>query len=206
MKFMQRAMASASSAGSSDSDVPSSKKRKLDQSLAPGRIDPNINQALIQAALHDQEAARQAALAKHSAADTHWVLKMKVDEAQSQKESRPLNVVYVGYGEIDSDDDNNEDSPAKGRTSTKPPKQDGVVSLGISMPVAKKMRMQITNRLKRRQREKKHLVHTTNPVLALKTMVMASASARTDLPMPIRTHSMVSVDRAHILGQGTIKN
>ncbi|KAG5992589.1 hypothetical protein E4U43_003724, partial [Claviceps pusilla] len=126
MKFMQRAMASASSAGSPDPDVPSSKKRKLDQSPAPGRIDPNINQALIQAALHDQEAARQAALAKHSAADTHWVLKMKVDEAQSQKESRPLNVVYVGYGEIDSDDDNNEDSPATGRTSTKPPKQDAV--------------------------------------------------------------------------------
>ncbi|KAG5930402.1 hypothetical protein E4U42_001648, partial [Claviceps africana] len=124
MKFMQRAVASASSAGSPDSDGPSMKKRKVDRSPAPGRIDPNIDQALIQAALDDQEATRQAALEKHSAADTHWVLKTKIDEAQRQKQSRPLNVVYVGYGDIDSDD-NNEDNPAEGRTSTKPAKQDG---------------------------------------------------------------------------------
>ncbi|KAG5980397.1 hypothetical protein E4U55_004083 [Claviceps digitariae] len=129
MKFMQRAVASASSAGSPDSDAPSTKKRKLNKSPAPGRIDPNIDQALIQAALDDQEATRQAALEKHSSADTHWVLKMKVGEAQSQKQSRPLNVVYVGYGDIDSDD-NDEDSPAKGRTSTKPLKQAGANAKG----------------------------------------------------------------------------
>ncbi|KAG6008578.1 hypothetical protein E4U21_004218 [Claviceps maximensis] len=129
MKFMQRAVASASSAGSPDSNAPSAKKRKLDQSPAPGRIDPNIDQALIQAALNDQEATRQAALERHSAGDTHWVLKMKVDEAKTQKQSHPLNVVYVGYGEIDSDDDE-EDGPATGRTSTKSLKQDGAKAKG----------------------------------------------------------------------------
>ncbi|KAG5935394.1 hypothetical protein E4U53_000441 [Claviceps sorghi] len=131
MKFMQRAVASASSAGSPDSDGPSLKKRKVDRSPGPGRIDPNIDQALIQAALDDQEATRQAALEKHSAADTHWVLKMKIDEAQTQKQSRPLNIVYVGYGEIDSDD-NNEDNPAKGRTSTTPAKQDGAARVNVT--------------------------------------------------------------------------
>ncbi|KAG6024739.1 hypothetical protein E4U41_001693 [Claviceps citrina] len=129
MKFMQRAVASASSAGSPGSDAPSTKKRRLDQSPAPGRIDPNIDQALIQAALDDQEATRQAALEKHSAADTHWVLRMKSDEVQNQKQSRPLNVVYVGYGDIDSDDDH-EDGAAAGRTTTKPSKQDGAKAKG----------------------------------------------------------------------------
>lgn len=127
MKFMQRAAASTSSAGSMDSDAPSVKKRKLEQSPAPGRIDPNIDQALIQAALDDQEATRQAALEKHSAADSHWVLKTRLDKPQSQKQSRPLNIVYVGYGDVDSDD-NNENSSAEGRTSTKPLEQNGGVS------------------------------------------------------------------------------
>ncbi|KAG6142433.1 hypothetical protein E4U38_005490 [Claviceps purpurea] len=129
MKFMQRAVASNSPAGSPNSDPPSTKKRKLDQSLAPGRFNTNIDQALIQAALDEQEATRQAALAKHSAADTHWVLNVKVDKPQIQEQSRQLNVVYVGYGDIDSDDDN-EDSPSTGRTSTKPAKQDGPKTKG----------------------------------------------------------------------------
>ncbi|EXV04207.1 zinc knuckle domain protein [Metarhizium robertsii] len=122
MKFMQRAAASASSNGSPGSDVPSSKKRKLDYSPAPGRINPNIDHALIQAALNDQEATRQAALAKHSAADTHWVLKTNIDKSQDKKQSHPLNIVYVGYGDIDAskDSDENEDNPAEGRTYHKP--------------------------------------------------------------------------------------
>lgn len=121
MKFMQRAVASASSTGSPDSDVPSNKKRKLDHSPAPGRIDTNIDQALIQAALDDQEATRQAALAKHSAADTHWVLKTNFEKPQIKKQSNPLNIVYVGYGDIDSSNDSgdNEDDPAEGRTYQK---------------------------------------------------------------------------------------
>lgn len=128
MKFMQRAAASASSNGSPGSDVPSSKKRKLDYSPAPGRINPNIDHALIQAALNDQEATRQAALAKHSAADTHWILKTNIGKSQDKKQSHPLNIVYVGYGDIDAskDSDENEDNPAEGRTYHKPLKTEQV--------------------------------------------------------------------------------
>ena len=80
----------------------------------------NIDQAAIQAALDDQEAKRQAALEKHGVgADTHWVLKTAFSQAQPAK--APMNIVYVGYGDIDTSDDSgdNEDAPAKGRTSTK---------------------------------------------------------------------------------------
>jgi hypothetical protein len=122
MKFMQRAAASASSAGSPDSDAPSSKKRKLKGSFAESRINADIDQALIQAALDGEEATRQAALAKHSSADTHWVLSNTLDKAKAGKTTtKPLNIVYVGYGDMDSSDDSgdNEDAPAKGRTSTK---------------------------------------------------------------------------------------
>ncbi|POR34836.1 Uncharacterized protein TPAR_04958 [Tolypocladium paradoxum] len=122
MKFMQRAAASASSAGSPDSEAPSSKKRKLKGSPAESRINANIDRALIQAALDGEEATRQAALAKHSSADTHWVLSNTLDKAKAGKTTnRPLNIVYVGYGDMDSSDGSgdNEDAPAKGRTSTK---------------------------------------------------------------------------------------
>lgn len=121
MKFMQRAAASASSAASPDSAGPS-KKRKHQHSPAQGRFDAQIDRALIQAALDDQEATRQAALEKHAAADIHWTLDDAWDKATTaDATSTPLNVVYVGYGNIDSDDETgvNEDAPAKGRTSTK---------------------------------------------------------------------------------------
>ncbi|KAG8419932.1 hypothetical protein J3458_004760 [Metarhizium acridum] len=134
MKFMQRAAASAPSNGSSGSDVSSSKKRKLDHSPAPGRINPNIDHALIQAALDDQEATRQAALAKHSAADTHWVLKTNIDKSHGKRQSHPLNIVYVGYGDIDAskDSDENEDNPAEGRTYHKPLKTEQSTGRGNS--------------------------------------------------------------------------
>ncbi|KAM4054775.1 zinc knuckle domain-containing protein [Hirsutella rhossiliensis] len=121
MKFMQRAAASASSAASPDSAGPS-KKRKHQHSPAQGRFDAQIDQALIQAALDDQEATRQAALEKHAAADTHWTLDNTWDKAATaDATSTPLNVVYVGYGDIDSDNESGakEDAPARGRTSTK---------------------------------------------------------------------------------------
>ena len=124
MKFMQRAAASASSNASADSEVPSSKKRKMDHSPAQGRINPNIDQALIKAALDDQEATRLAALQKHSTADTHWILNTTLDGSQNKKRAKaPMNVVYVGYGDIDSSNESgdNEEDPATGRTSTRKP-------------------------------------------------------------------------------------
>ncbi|CAM1505622.1 Fc.00g112590.m01.CDS01 [Cosmosporella sp. VM-42] len=120
MKFMQRAAASATPAGSPDSESHSSKKRKLGHSPSEGRMSMNIDQAAIQAALDDQEAKRQAALEKHGVgADTHWVLNTAFSQTKPAK--APMNIVYVGYGDIDTSDESgdNEDAPAIGRTSTK---------------------------------------------------------------------------------------
>lgn len=121
MKFMQRAVASATS--SPDSESHSAKKRKLGHSSPEGRIDLNIDEAAIKAAMDSQEAKRQAALALHAGgADTHWVLNSKLTSSKSQNCSKPaLNVVYVGYGDIDSSNESgdNEDVPTQGRTSTR---------------------------------------------------------------------------------------
>ncbi|RDA90667.1 hypothetical protein CP533_4670 [Ophiocordyceps camponoti-saundersi (nom. inval.)] len=113
MKFMQRAVASASSDGA--------KKRKLDDTSIGGRIDAQIDEAIIKAALENQEATRQAALEKQDAADTHWRLeKWNAVKGEGSAVSK-LNVVYVGYGDIDSSREPGdiEDAPAKGRTSTR---------------------------------------------------------------------------------------
>ncbi|KAH7023434.1 hypothetical protein EDB80DRAFT_41389 [Ilyonectria destructans] len=121
MKFMQRAAASASSTGSPDSDTHSAKKRRLGESPSEGRINLNIDQATIKAALDDQEAKRLAALEKHVGADTHWVLNNTWAGSKTTNTAKaPLNVVYVGYGDIDSSNESgdNEDVPANGRTST----------------------------------------------------------------------------------------
>lgn len=125
---MQRAVASASSSRSPGSEASSSKKRKLDHSPSQGRINAHIDQALVKAALDEQEATRRAALEKHSSVDTHWTLddakyKMKAATAANP----PLNIVYVGYGDLDSSNESgdNEEAPAKGRTCTKSYKASG---------------------------------------------------------------------------------
>ncbi|KAH7170555.1 hypothetical protein EDB81DRAFT_170255 [Dactylonectria macrodidyma] len=120
MKFMQRAVASASSAGSPDSELHSAKKRKLGESPSEGRINLNIDQATIKAALDEQESKRLSALEKHVVADTHWVLNNAWAGSKATDASTPLKVVYVGYGDIDSSNESgdNEDVPANGRTST----------------------------------------------------------------------------------------
>ncbi|KLO90045.1 Uncharacterized protein LW94_1885 [Fusarium fujikuroi] len=119
MKFMQRAVASENS--SPDSETHSSKKRKTGHSPAAGRLDLNIDQAAIKAALDAQETKRQEALEKHVGADTHWVLDNPFAGLKAASQTKaPLNVVYVGYGDMDSSNDSgdNEDVPRNGRTST----------------------------------------------------------------------------------------
>ncbi|KAL7822376.1 hypothetical protein V8C26DRAFT_388681 [Trichoderma gracile] len=127
MKFMQRAVASAASSPQPDESSQASKKRKLKHSAtaaAEERISAMIDQASIKAAIEEQEAKRQAALALHSATGAHWVLNTKLDKLNASKPSEPsLNVVYVGYGDIDSDNESGgEDAPQSGRTSTRKPK------------------------------------------------------------------------------------
>ncbi|KAL7937718.1 hypothetical protein V8C35DRAFT_293354 [Trichoderma chlorosporum] len=126
MKFMQRAVASASTPPSDD-NAQASKKRKFRHSAttaAEERVSALIDQASIKAALEDQEAKRQAALAQHTATGAHWVLNTKLDTLNAGKSSEPsLNVVYVGYGDIDSSNESGgEDAPQSGRTSTRKPK------------------------------------------------------------------------------------
>ncbi|EGR52258.1 uncharacterized protein TRIREDRAFT_102652 [Trichoderma reesei QM6a] len=128
MKFMQRAVASAASSPQPDENSQTSKKRKLKHSAtaaAEERISALIDQASIKAAIEEQEAKRQAALALHSATGAHWVLNTKLDKLNASKPSEPsLNVVYVGYGDIDSDNESGgEDAPQSGRTSTRKPKK-----------------------------------------------------------------------------------
>ncbi|RDA86700.1 hypothetical protein CP532_4184 [Ophiocordyceps camponoti-leonardi (nom. inval.)] len=117
MRFMQRAAASASSDGV--------KKRKLDDPTALGRINAQIDEALIKAALDNQEATRQAALEKQNSADTHWRLDKWSEVKGEGSATTQLNVVYVGYGDIDSSRESGEteDAPAKGRTSTRAKKK-----------------------------------------------------------------------------------
>jgi hypothetical protein len=120
MKFMQRA-AAASSPASSDADTPSAKKRKFAHSPSDRRDSLNIDQLSVKAALEEQEAKRQAALQQHSGSDTQWVLNASwqaPEEAQAAK--KPSAVVYVGFGDVDSgsDSDQQEDKPARGRMST----------------------------------------------------------------------------------------
>lgn len=74
----------------------------------------------MRAALDEQEAKRRTALEQHASADTHWVLNSAIDISKLSKTiKRPLNVVYVGYGELDSgaEADGREETPQTGRTS-----------------------------------------------------------------------------------------
>lgn len=124
MKFMQRAVASASSNASSDTDSPSTKKRKFEHSSPQGRLNVDIDEAAIKAALDDQEATRRAALQQHTSTDTEWVLNPTLDKSATASQAKPaMKIVYVGYGDIDSDDESGdgEDVPSNGRTSTRKP-------------------------------------------------------------------------------------
>lgn len=119
MKFMQRAAASAAPTPGSDSDAPSAKKRKLGHGSGDDQFSANIDQASIQAAIDEREAKRQAAIEKHGGNDTHWVLNANWDKKQGRTQKRRLNIVYVGYGDLDpSDDESSEGASKPGRTST----------------------------------------------------------------------------------------
>lgn len=125
MKFMQRAIASNSAAASPESETGSAKKRKLDHGSPAGRLSMDFDQVSVDAAMQAQEATRKAALLQHATGDTHWVLNTKLENAATTKASKaPRKIVYVGYGDIDSENDSGdgEDVAAQGRTSTHKPK------------------------------------------------------------------------------------
>ncbi|KAI0025032.1 hypothetical protein F4780DRAFT_490981 [Xylariomycetidae sp. FL0641] len=116
MKFMQRAAASPSSTPTTPaSEEQSSKRRKTSHSSTPQHdVDTLVNQRAVQAAIAEDERKREEALLKHASAagDARWVLELPKQAAASGRTAQtPLNVVQVGFSQIDSPDgDSNESS------------------------------------------------------------------------------------------------
>ncbi|KAI3343487.1 hypothetical protein F4824DRAFT_9785 [Ustulina deusta] len=108
MKFMQRA--AASSASSTPSTPPSNdqsnKRRKVSHSPKPHQnVDTLVNQAAIQAAIAEEEKKVESALLKRAEelGDARWVLDVP-KQAKGHPAQTPLNVVQVGFAQIDSFD------------------------------------------------------------------------------------------------------
>ncbi|OTA95796.1 hypothetical protein M434DRAFT_393442 [Hypoxylon sp. CO27-5] len=109
MKFMQRAAASPSSAPATpSSDEQASKRRKVSHDPTKRELRdslPQIDQTAVQAAIAEEERKRQEALIQHAAelGDSHWVLDIPDKAANSGRGAQtPLNVVQVGFAQIDS--------------------------------------------------------------------------------------------------------
>ena len=121
MKFMQRAAADTPPS----SVESSSKRRKLSQaSPAASPADDPFSQARVRAAMEEVESKRAAAVERRAAEmqEARWVLDAP---AVSSGGKKPLNVVYVGYGDIDraergedDEDDEGEDKVQSGRRIT----------------------------------------------------------------------------------------
>lgn len=112
MKFMQRAAAAASPATpgvSPSEDERPSKRVRRDLGSSPHRPQtqsPLFDQKAAQAAL-DAEAAKRAALIERQAeklGDAHWKLDPARLPGSDQRKAVPLNIVQVGFSQIDRRD------------------------------------------------------------------------------------------------------
>lgn len=109
MKFMQRAAAAASPTSPStptSDDGHSSKRRKTAgrSSLgAPETPSYVIDQKVAQAALDAEERKREALIEKQAEklGDSHWVLDPTKLPRADQQRGAPLNIVQVGFSQID---------------------------------------------------------------------------------------------------------
>ncbi|KAI0128923.1 hypothetical protein BJ170DRAFT_594745 [Xylariales sp. AK1849] len=111
MKFMQRAAATSSPASNPptpNTDESSSKRRKVAHSRSGNLdVDSLVDQRAIQAAIDEGERKREEALVKHATelGDARWVLNVQEDMPGSANPvQKPLQVVQVGYAQIDSPD------------------------------------------------------------------------------------------------------
>ncbi|KAK8114076.1 zinc finger domain protein [Apiospora kogelbergensis] len=120
MKFMQRAAASAPSppATSPKGEEQSLKRRKVShESIANAPVDVMVNQQAIQAAIDEGEKKREEAIVKHAAelGDARWVLDVPESPINSPRQVKaPLNVVQVGYAQIDFPDATEHDTDSPG--------------------------------------------------------------------------------------------
>ncbi|KAI1768854.1 hypothetical protein GGR53DRAFT_476074 [Hypoxylon sp. FL1150] len=114
MKFMQRAAASPSSPTAPDTDDQAWKRRKVAHKPESREYtDPTtqINQAAVQTALAEEERKRQEALIQHAAelGDARWVLDIpQKATGPNRKFQTPMNVVQVGFAQIDSQVDSSD--------------------------------------------------------------------------------------------------
>ncbi|KAI1417570.1 hypothetical protein F5Y13DRAFT_59900 [Hypoxylon sp. FL1857] len=109
MKFMQRAVASPSSSPTTpNSDEQASKRRKVSHDPTKRELRdslPQIDQTAVQAAIAEEERKRQEALIQHAAelGDARWVLDVPDKPTEPGRVVQtPLNVVQVGFAQIDS--------------------------------------------------------------------------------------------------------
>ncbi|KAI3336406.1 hypothetical protein HD806DRAFT_4799 [Xylariaceae sp. AK1471] len=116
MKFMQRAAASTPSPSSTpitpSSNDQSNKRRKVSHSNTPQQnVDTLVNQAAIQAAIAEEEKKVESALLKRAEelGDARWVLEVP-DQVKSHTAQTPLNIIQVGFGQIDSFDSTGNDT------------------------------------------------------------------------------------------------
>ncbi|KAM7222424.1 hypothetical protein V8F06_002202 [Rhypophila decipiens] len=126
MKFMQRGAAvnaSASDAASpttprTDDEGSASKRRKLSRASAPDTPNtpatPLYDQKAIQAAMEEEDKKRKAAIERRAAelGDSHWVLD-GFSASTKTTAAKTLNIVQVGFAQIDSVvvSEENTDSP-----------------------------------------------------------------------------------------------
>jgi hypothetical protein len=112
MKFMQRGAAQAAAETSSPStpktedEGSASKRRKMSHKSVPPTpttVTPIYGQKAIQAAIDEEEKKRLAAIEKRAAelGDSHWVLDTASVPLPKNGSRLPLNVVQVGFAQID---------------------------------------------------------------------------------------------------------
>ncbi|KAI1429245.1 hypothetical protein F5Y12DRAFT_474282 [Xylaria sp. FL1777] len=118
MKFMQRAAASspASAPNTPPSNDQSNKRRKVAHNTTSHQnVDTLVNQAAIQAAIAEEEKKVESALLKRAEelGDARWVLDVP-EQAKGHTAQPLLNVVQVGFAQIDSFDAAENDADTAG--------------------------------------------------------------------------------------------
>ncbi|KAI1128509.1 hypothetical protein F5Y10DRAFT_173329 [Nemania abortiva] len=109
MKFMQRAAAaspSSSTPSTPTSNDQSTKRRKIAHHPSPqSNADTLVDHAAIQAAIKEEEKKVETALLKRAEelGDARWVLDVP-EHAEGHTAQTPLNIIQVGFAQIDSPD------------------------------------------------------------------------------------------------------
>jgi len=134
MKFMQRGEilnSPASDSGSpmtpkTDDEGSAAKRRKLSRASIPNTPStpsaPLYDQKALQAAIDEEENKRLAAIEKRAAelGDSHWVLD-SVSASSKNGPHKSLNIVQVGFAQIDSSGTSGENTDSPGNSSLPAP-------------------------------------------------------------------------------------